>query len=141
MNIAVTVHPRIRGERLILGTNLENYYGSSPHTRGTLGFGQPHARRQRFIPAYAGNADDYCRDGHGPTVHPRIRGERRIEYARAPVAYGSSPHTRGTRRPCSQSAASERFIPAYAGNASTRKRLMASATVHPRIRGERVLVT
>ena len=52
---------------------------------------------------------------------------------------GSSPHTRGTRRPCSQSAAGQRFIPAYAGNARLLVPARRADAVHPRIRGERKL--
>ena len=50
---------------------------------------------------------------------------------------GSSPHTRGTRprRPARQR--SERFIPAYAGNASGMQSIQCRPAVHPRIRGER----
>ena len=52
------VHPRIRGERhKFLGIVLP-VIGSSPHTRGTLGEGTGKLRVGRFIPAYAGNAQD-----------------------------------------------------------------------------------
>ena len=91
----------------------------------------------RFIPAYAGNASAAVTPVSARTVHPRIRGERASRSIWCARTSGSSPHTRGTRRPCSQSAASERFIPAYAGNATQRTRSGSRATVHPRIRGER----
>ena len=91
----------------------------------------------RFIPAYAGNAAARGRHTRCTSVHPRIRGER----ARAPVAYmakyGSSPHTRGTRRPESPLTPGLRFIPAYAGNAPGPRTTSADGSVHPRIRGER----
>ena len=50
---------------------------------------------------------------------------------------GSSPHTRGTLKDSGSDALSERFIPAYAGNAAMRQAFGRRWTVHPRIRGER----
>ena len=52
-----------------------------------------------------------------PSVHPRIRGERRVIRVAGFNDTGSSPHTRGTRQSDPTSA--------------------AASTVHPRIRGER----
>ena len=70
------VHPRIRGERVSGNCSACSSPGSSPHTRGTLRFRQPHACRQRFIPAYAGNAAAAPSRRRAKPVHPRIRGER-----------------------------------------------------------------
>ena len=74
-------------------------------------------RVHRFIPAYAGNAHARERIAVSYTVHPRIRGERKLKSKDKEGTDGSSPHTRGTRAAC-----------------ATRSRM---ATVHPRIRGER----
>ena len=111
------VHPRIRGERQPRPSLATRSSGSSPHTRGTLVPGLVERDGDRFIPAYAGNAPAYPLTVEDGAVHPRIRGERSCMHHRPHAPCGSSPHTRGTRRPCSQSATSERFIPAYAGNA------------------------
>ena len=111
--------------------------GSSPHTRGTLHATFQAQEGDRFIPAYAGNAWRPTAAIGAATVHPRIRGERSSPQRARSRSAGSSPHTRGTRRRRYVPQGLHRFIPAYAGNASTRKRLMASVTVHPRIRGER----
>ena len=51
---------------------------------------------------------------------------------------GSSPHTRGTRHRGRQACRKGRFIPAYAGNARLVLACNGGASVHPRIRGERV---
>ena len=112
--------------------------GSSPHTRGTLGGKLDALRHVRFIPAYAGNALALHAGTSSPAVHPRIRGERRTRSASCRASTGSSPHTRGTRTPGSVLPSRTRFIPAYAGNASSRARTRKARTVHPRIRGERV---
>ena len=50
-------------------------------------------------------------------VHPRIRGERVRAIKKYQTAFGSSPHTRGTRDRVPDRDDNGRFIPAYAGNA------------------------
>ena len=70
------VHPRIRGERCH-GTYADRREdGSSPHTRGTPLFDLGGLFDDRFIPAYAGNADHDSPWQWQGSVHPRIRGER-----------------------------------------------------------------
>ena len=131
------VHPRIRGERRVPVKEAPIAVGSSPHTRGTHVCNGCGRAAFRFIPAYAGNAE--CRGCacKGPTVHPRIRGERGLCHQVVECRVGSSPHTRGTHRRQRQARAARRFIPAYAGNAQYSRRPHRLATVHPRIRGER----
>ena len=71
------------------------------------------------------------------TVHPRVRGERRPEITRCPVAVGSSPRSRGTAVGTAALSLSARFIPAFAGNGSTLGESETMKSVHPRVRGER----
>ena len=52
----VSVHPRMRGERLRDIFQHKIKHGSSPHARGTQVHGDRRGGRQRFIPACAGNA-------------------------------------------------------------------------------------
>ena len=90
----------------------------------------------RFIPAYAGNSllGFYRRSGR--TVHPRLRGEL-FDYVEYFQHYGgSSPLTRGTQEVKRLRAERLRFIPAYAGNSTMRRRRLSRRTVHPRLRGE-----
>ena len=131
------VHPRIRGERSQRAPRTLATSGSSPHTRGTRPSGGPPPGRKRFIPAYAGNAPEGRPHCPASSVHPRIRGERRIPMRNAGHLFGSSPHTRGTQQRDCPCRALDRFIPAYAGNARRTPSLRRRATVHPRIRGER----
>ena len=131
------VHPRIRGERSGFGSFSVAGNGSSPHTRGTHGYWFLHDAQTRFIPAYAGNASwRSCHPRRWP-VHPRIRGERVLTVSTSGALAGSSPHTRGTPAPPGQGPARRRFIPAYAGNATSCEHTSTRPTVHPRIRGER----
>ena len=114
-----TVHPRIRGERDCAGPAIPMRIGSSPHTRGTPRLRHRPDVPQRFIPAYAGNAQARAGLDRLLPVHPRIRGEREFLQHHQATGEGSSPHTRGTPRPASGNHHDRRFIPAYAGNALT----------------------
>ena len=72
------VHPRIRGERRSRPASASLTAGSSPHTRGTLSGTELAPVPDRFIPAYAGNADGRRPATVPEAVHPRIRGERQV---------------------------------------------------------------
>ena len=114
--------------------------GSSPHTRGTIPACPENFGHLRFIPAYAGNAPFGGSSTGEKAVHPRIRGERTGGQTALPSIIGSSPHTRGTPHPDAKCRPPLRFIPAYAGNATTRLPVSRPRSVHPRIRGERQFV-
>ena len=73
------------------------------------------------------------------TVHPRTRGEHRVNRIVAAVGGGSSPHTRGTPGRNPQQERSHRFIPAHAGNTVKRRTEPTRPAVHPRTRGEHAI--
>ena len=112
--------------------------GSSPHTRGTRIDADRYRPNTRFIPAYAGNAPRMPRRPTRSPVHPRIRGERKTSDLCKQHPDGSSPHTRGTLHRNVRNLVGRRFIPAYAGNASSACGQRSCSPVHPRIRGERL---
>ncbi len=116
------VHPRMRGERHGSGGGAVRFGGSSPHARGTRGWGGRHVPRGRFIPACAGNASMRATTRSPRPVHPRMRGERFGLGAHNLDVHGSSPHARGTPL-----ALSWAVVGAWA------------VAVHPRMRGERRL--
>ena len=68
--------------------------------------------------------------------HPRIRGEHESTMYCSPRDSGSSPHTRGARRPRLSASDPRRIIPAYAGSTDSEGTLLVSVRDHPRIRGE-----
>ena len=113
---ARAVHPRVRGEHILLLLWLAKYGGSSPRARGTPDRHQPDLVRRRFIPACAGNtwilAGQFARN----PVHPRVRGEHDLEAGEPAPDTGSSPRARGTRTARLGPASCSRFIPACAGN-------------------------
>ena len=94
----------------------------------------------RFIPAGAGNTRAPTSPAPSPTVHPRRRGEHYHLAGALHGVSGSSPQARGTRRCVVPAAEHERFIPAGAGNTPPSGRWTTEITVHPRRRGEHVLV-
>ena len=134
---AISVHPRMRGER---GAKPNTRYwatGSSPHARGTHRGKQGYVLLRRFIPACAGNAFRRVPASGLTTVHPRMRGERRPTHRARDGQVGSSPHARGTLLFLGFPAPGKRFIPACAGNARSPAARAVIIAVHPRMRGER----
>ena len=110
--------------------------GSSPLARGTQDLDRLGYVADRFIPAYAGNSLDMCRSRCTFPVHPRLRGELRLQLPGGRLHNGSSPLTRGTHLHSQLHFSEGRFIPAYAGNSSIKRTKIALGTVHPRLRGE-----
>ena len=112
--------------------------GSSPHTRGAQPTGAVRVPEFRIIPAYAGSTWTRSRSGSGNGDHPRIRGEHTAVSIAKGEAGGSSPHTRGARRPGRENEIRERIIPAYAGSTAFARLREVVDEDHPRIRGEHV---
>ena len=120
-SIRSSVHPRACGERSAYSARRFGTRGSSPRLRGT-----PQALREwldgkRFIPAPAGNAVASCTRSTLHSVHPRACGERLTAATRPKRRAGSSPRLRGTLAQELSGNAGCRFIPAPAGNASSRR--------------------
>ena len=132
----VAAHPRSRGENakytLCRGMN----GGSSPLTRGKLSAEKSVFLTGRLIPAHAGKTAPSGVAGSCMPAHPRSRGENGFSAPRVHDSRGSSPLTRGKpdrRRRRPQRA---RLIPAHAGKTLSVASLAASASAHPRSRGE-----
>ena len=111
-----SVHPRLRGELILVLRPALIHIGSSPLTRGTLCMKVIHPDHSRFIPAYAGNSALARQNAAQVAVHPRLRGELTWNGRRHQNGAGSSPLTRGTP-------------PGYF-------RVYHRPAVHPRLRGE-----
>ena len=114
------VHPRVRGERELAAFFLPPSAGSSPRARGTPSPHKQAPKSTRFIPACAGNANADDRHSATGSVHPRVRGERRLSCHAITSSAGSSPRARG--------------------NAGQMKEIVWGRAVHPRVRGERFLL-
>ena len=129
----------MRGERANRRDGIRHRHGSSPHARGTRRVGGAVVAVRRFIPACAGNARTIVDENPGITVHPRMRGERASTLARVSFLNGSSPHARGTPKHRDGLRGIDRFIPACAGNAWIAPTRCSDQSVHPRMRGERMV--
>ena len=97
--------------------------------------------RERFIPAGAGNTTRSVPTSRVAPVHPRWRGEHRRQAARGVVAHGSSPLARGTLEGAVDACHVGRFIPAGAGNTRLFTVTFCALPVHPRWRGEHMIIT
>ena len=111
--------------------------GSSPRGRGTPRVDQSTNALGRFIPAWAGNARAPPPAGRRRPVHPRVGGERLPSLSSALPVSGSSPRGRGTQHRVVRECQTERFIPAWAGNAPRLAETLKVVPVHPRVGGER----
>ena len=134
-------HPRIRGEHSHPTSKGLSSQGSSPHTRGAPSTCRFWRRRSRIIPAYAGSTGSTCSAGRWLADHPRIRGEHSGLVGGRAARWGSSPHTRGARRPRPTGARGRRIIPAYAGSTPEPRPSAPPPSDHPRIRGEHDIIT
>ena len=110
------VHPRAGGEHGNLFRSDAAADGSSPRGRGTHRLDGEDARRERFIPARAGNTPPICAGARARSVHPRAGGEHPEAVWLAAARLGSSPRGRGTPDAWRRVADGIRFIPARAGN-------------------------
>ena len=76
---AMSVHPRVCGERVWVDFPVIRDVGSSPRMRGTRSGIDIDSRADRFIPAYAGNAAHSFARLLAKSVHPRVCGERALK--------------------------------------------------------------
>ena len=136
-----TVHPRSRGEHQPDHDSDSSMSGSSPLARGTPPPRPSLLRIIRFIPARAGNTGSWSRRPGTPPVHPRSRGEHCFPIRHDETQYGSSPLARGTPYGRAADRKDLRFIPARAGNTALSHCPHSGDSVHPRSRGEHIIVS
>ena len=115
------VHPRAGGEHYSSGSFAGRHNGSSPRGRGTRSEPRDDYPGRRFIPARAGNTAASAMPRPAMTVHPRAGGEHFGPIADEYSLPGSSPRGRGTRLQRPMLTRLPRFIPARAGNTSSRR--------------------
>ena len=131
-----TDHPRSRGEYFLSDFLWIHCEGSSPLSRGIRCNRQVGHFAARIIPALAGNTSHYKTSFGAVKDHPRSRGEYVLAAIRIRAESGSSPLSRGIRRPRIPESSEDRIIPALAGNTVWILAPTLSNTDHPRSRGE-----
>ena len=113
--------------------------GSSPLTRGKRERRRGSGARSGLIPAHAGKTRRCAWTCHRSWAHPRSRGENVQGRSTALMGVGSSPLTRGKRRPECLRARLDGLIPAHAGKTPRARFPRGQAGAHPRSRGENVV--
>ncbi len=136
-----TVHPRVRGDRLSRSSGSIFAGGSPPRARGQATILLGALSPLRFTPACAGTGWRIYRAPPFIPVHPRVRGDRRLRRPRRRALPGSPPRARGQARWARWSAPQGRFTPACAGTGVCAFAFLTRFSVHPRVRGDRVLPT
>ena len=129
------VYPRPRG-----GTSGASYAcraspGLSPPTRGNQYQEHQQARRERSIPAHAGEPSSAPSPAFSPSVYPRPRGGTGGVPLLSRSVGGLSPPTRGNLEAPVSRQQRGRSIPAHAGEPWTWGHTPASPSVYPRPRG------
>ena len=128
-------HPRIRGTNQLPFRSRLKRPGSSPHTRDKLADLNACTKKDRIIPAYAGQMLKSLRISSGLEDHPRIRGTNLFPAPKVTSTTGSSPHTRDKCTWQEERGALCRIIPAYAGQILISMKGQSQREDHPRIRG------
>ena len=129
-------HPRSRGENRTVTLYARGDLGSSPLTRGKR-LSEPGARHlQGLIPTHAGKT-------RGPTsypfpgwAHPRSRGENMGSLFLQRHMVGSSPLTRGKRKPRAPLLHRDGLIPTHAGKMTGTWPPPCPSPAHPHSRRE-----
>ena len=135
---AAPVYPRRCGEHFWHGAWDHPWGGLSPQVRGTPVVASRRPAAPRFIPAGAGNTDIITVSGRSKTVYPRRCGEHSGTDETRSSETGLSPQVRGTRTFNQPFCATNRFIPAGAGNTRFRYSWGLLRAVYPRRCGEHV---
>ena len=131
-----TAHPRSCGENRTDDCHKITKRGSSPLTRGKHSDTPARHRRARLIPAHVGKTLVPFGVTDGPWAHPHSRGENAAISASDATDKGSSPLTRGKRKPQRADLQQHGLIPAHAGKTTALFQPCDSGTAHPRSRRE-----
>src|SRR5699024_10765039 len=113
----VTVHPHVRGARVVGGGRVAGLSGPSPRAWGSV--------RTPFV------TSDWM------AVHPHVRGARSHHEIGDEEWDGPSPRAWGSVRNYMKLVAADRSIPTCVGLGSTWTRVLGKSSVHPHVRGAR----
>ena len=129
------VYPRVCGGTLFLQVASLPQIGLSPRVRGNLGLRGQAARRERSIPACAGEPRCPCYSQRRPQVYPRVCGGTPSCHQYALRHRGLSPRVRGNPEMTNEAAKHPGSIPACAGEPAGEASLSHRHQVYPRVCG------
>ena len=115
-------HPRLCGEKLLQKHSVMWRAGSPPPMRGKVARKMPEWYEERITPAYAGKspACDFC--GRDTWDHPRLCGEKPVNFPASASGGGSPPPMRGKGITEHSKLFAYRITPAYAGKSFSNPR-------------------
>ena len=131
-------HPRICGEKVVELVPDAQRQGSPPHMRGKALNTSFVPELYRITPAYAGKSSELKESASIRRDHPRICGEKYLEYGRRYKSTGSPPHMRGKADFRLRIFLLSGITPAYAGKRPCPARRSSARRDHPRICGEKL---
>ena len=132
---ALLVYPRVCGGTSASVSGFHWYTGLSPRVRGNPR--DPCGSPVRFwsIPACAGEPPPACRASTGTRVYPRVCGGTTTSQGFGTALTGLSPRVRGNLGTLARCLATERSIPACAGEPPPNCSALAVYRVYPRVCG------
>src|SRR5690606_31894015 len=107
--------PRVRGDQPLTITRRARPACSSPHTRGSTGFGPASRDGSDLLPAHAGINPRPSSRSAPPPAPPRTRGDQPGYNIESMLVAFSSPHTRGSTRQRHRIRWVPPLLPAHAG--------------------------
>ena len=134
-------HPRLRGEKFSVLAFWFVVRGSPPLTRGKVAITFTNIYCIGITPAYAGKSKDFRTGFFVTEDHPRLRGEKYVLPQQFTPLHGSPPLTRGKVRVLQVVIVHCRITPAYAGKSPCCCDYWVGEWDHPRLRGEKLLVS
>ena len=131
----LTVYPRVCGGTCPNALTGRSPYGLSPRVRGNLPRRVSQLRRQRSIPACAGEPSLWRKDGVAVKVYPRVCGGTKADVNKTAAVEGLSPRVRGNLAKPLRKVGRVRSIPACAGEPRAKPPFPGSTQVYPRVCG------
>ena len=132
-------HPRVCGEKKLVGSLVGLLLGSPPRMRGKALFPRPLALLPGITPAYAGKSVGISAASICPRDHPRVCGEKIASCTVDSVSMGSPPRMRGKEFFTMTERQEHRITPAYAGKSALHHLFQGLQWDHPRVCGEKTL--
>ena len=129
------VYPAHAGESPLLSHEWLDWEGLSPPTRGNQVLQGLGIDRLGSTPAHMGGPSHSSHPFSRIWVYPRGCGEARSPSSRSPYLKSLSPRTRGNPHRKFHGEQPRGFIPAHAGEPSTRSTGTSGTAVYPRARG------
>ena len=134
-------HPRICGEKWDKLPSETKQKGSPPRMRGKGACNQAVCPDNGITPAYAGKSSACRRTLSAGWDHPRICGEKAEMGGFIPRFSGSPPRMRGKVLPDRGRVLGVGITPAYAGKSFPTSMFRSVGRDHPRICGEKIVVS